>query len=307
MTLQQLRYLVALDTHRHFSSAAEAVLVTQPTLTMQVKKLEDEMGIKVFDRSKSPIQPTPMGTVIIGKAREILQQVDALHQYVTGTQTDISGEFSVAIIPTLAPYLLPRFLPPFITGFPETKLNIRELQTEQIISQLKAGTLDVGILVTPLSEQSIREVPIFNEPFYIYGDTYLPKDKYLAGDLPEEGLLLLDEGHCFREQALEICSRRERSAVKNIEYLSGSIESLKALVRKGMGYTLVPALSVTGEDKDYLHEFEGQTPVREVSLVVHNSFVRERLLEVLRDVIINAVPEEMRSEENYYKVRWRQA
>lgn len=306
MTLQQLRYIVALDIHRHFADAADACMVTQPTLTMQVKKLEDEMGLKVFDRGRSPIVPTPIGTVILSRAREILQHSDALHQFVTGVQTDISGEYNVAIIPTLAPYLLPRFLPEFIANYPKTKLNIREMQTETIIDKLKEGSIDLGILVTPLSETTIREVPLFQEPFYVYGDQWLPEPPFIAGELPQKGLLLLDEGHCFRDQALEICSRRNRSAIKNIEYLSGSIESLKALVRKGMGYTLIPALSADEHDEAYIHRFEGATPVREVSVVVHQSFVREKLLEVLRDVIIQTVPEEMRSEENYFKVRWRQ-
>ena len=306
MTLQQLRYIVALDQYRHFATAARECMVTQPTLTMQVKKLETEMGVLLFDRSKHPLEPTATGSLILSKAREILQQSESLFQFVRGVHTEIEGDFTIGVIPTIAPYLLPRFLPKMSANAPSTHLNIVEMQTERIIESLQEGSIDIGILVTPLDEPSIREIPLFEEPFLIFSKEEIDQGERTPKDLPKSGLLLLEEGHCFRSQALEICNRDAKSPMTSFSYESGSIESLKALVREGIGYTLVPALSAKGEDEGYLHRFKSPVPVREVSLAVHNSFARERLLEVLRETVLQSVPEDMRSEENYYKVRWRQ-
>lgn len=306
MTLQQLRYIESLDKYRHFGKAAEACLVTQPTLTMQLRKLEDEMGVVLFDRSKQPIVPTPAGTIILAKAREILHHADQLYNFVKGEHTSLAGTFQLGVIPTLAPYLLSRFLPQFVADNPDTNLVVRELQTERIIEQLREGSIDIGLLVTPLHEAGIREVPLFNEPFVVYTFDEAMPSPIRPDELPEEGLLLLEEGHCFRAQALELCGRREKSGIHNLDYRSGSIEALKSLVRAGMGYTLIPALSVEPDEEHNLRPFSDPVPVREVSLVVHNSFVREQLLEALRDAIRHAVPNAYLHEENYFKVRWRQ-
>jgi LysR family hydrogen peroxide-inducible transcriptional activator len=306
VTLQQLRYIAALDRHRHFGKAADECLVTQPTLTMQLRKLEEEMGVVLFDRSRQPIVPTPAGTIILAKSREILQHAEQLYHFVRGEHTSVKGTFTVGIIPTLAPYLLSRFIPKFLVDYPETKLVIREIQTERIIEQLKNGTIDIGILVTPLNEATIREVPLFSEPFEIYTRDASIGNELTIEQLPTEGLMLLEEGHCFRSQALELCGRREQSGIHNLDYRSGSIESLKALVRRGLGYTLIPALSATDEDAPYRRQFQTPAPVREVSLVVHQSFVREQLLEVLRETIRAAVPQAYLDDSTYYKVRWRQ-
>lgn len=306
MTLQQLRYIEALDRYRHFGRAAEACFVTQPTLTMQLRKLEEEMGVVLFDRSRQPIQPTPSGIFILAKAREILHHADQLYHFVKGEHTRVEGTFQVGVIPTLAPYLLPRFLPQFLKMHPETRLVIRELQTERIIEMLRNGGLDLGLLVTPLNEQGIREIPLFNEPFKLYSMDDTLTGMVSPGDLPEEGMLLLDEGHCFRSQAIELCGQRDSGRLSNLDYRSGSIEALKSLVRSGMGYTLIPALAETPEDARLTRTFNAPVPVREVSIAVHNSFVRERLLEVLRDGIRTAVPREFLSDDAFYTVRWRQ-
>ncbi len=305
MTLQQLRYIVALNQHRNFVKAAEECLVTQPTLTMQLKKLEEEMGITLFDRSTHPLEPTPTGVQVILRAQEIVQQSEQLFDFVKGRHQDVSGKFRIGIIPTMAPYLLPRFLPDFLKNHPNTEPVIEELQTQIILSRLKEGTLDIGILATPLNEPGIREVPLFYEPFYLYGK---PEDiKHLddSSHLPDKGLLLLEEGHCFRSQTLEIC-KKKATEEHQLHYKSGSIESLKALVQKGLGYTLVPAMSATETDKPFLGFFKSPQPAREIGLVVHSSFVKENLLEILRSAIIESVPEEFRTDHNYFKVRWRQ-
>ena len=309
MTLQQLRYVLALDEHRHFSAAAEACHVSQPTLTMQVKKLEDAVGFPLFDRHVQPIRPTEMGGGFIARAREIMFNVSELSAWVNQEQEVLEGTYRVGIIPTLAPYVLPRILPDLVASDFGVELVLMEVTTERMLEQLKSGALDVGILVTPVDEPSIREIPMYAEPFMIFGhptgEADAPHSDWSPESLPSEGLLLLEEGHCFRDQMLSLCSR-ERSIAQGVRYESGSIASLQALVRAGMGYTLIPALAADPErDGALLRTFASPEPVREVSLVAHHSFPRERFLNWFRDHIRERMPESYRKGTAYKRVRWR--
>ena len=307
MTLQQLEYVVNLDNERHFVRAAEKCFVTQPTLTMQIKKLEEEIGLQIFDRSQKPLRPTPMGERVVMHAREILNEVSRLKSLVNDEMETLEGEYVLGVIPTLAPYVIPLFISEFADRYPEAKLVIRELQTEQIIRALGKGTVDVGLLVTPLEERSIREIPLFNEPFLLY----LPEDHPLrayssvdARELEGDDVLVLSEGHCFREQALNVCNRVDGDE-QPFKYESGSIEALKNMVKRNIGYTLVPELSITPDDKPFLKRFADPEPIREVSLVVHKSFTRERFLETLRSEILRQIPEKYARPRNYVRVKWR--
>lgn len=297
MTLQQFEYIVALDEYRHYVSAAEHCFVSQPNLTMQVKKLEEEIGVRIFDRDKKPLQPTKIGKEVILRARQILRESKQLKEFVTHEKESLEGEFTVGIIPTLAPYLLPQFLPSFIKDNPRVHLKIRELQTSQIISQLENGLIDIGILVTPLEESSIREIPVFYEPFLLYlpeNHRFLEEKLMLADDLDPSEVLVLDEGHCFREQALSICREAKHGSSIGFDYQSGSIEALKSLVQKGVGYTLVPELSVSTEnDGIHVRRFSDPEPVREVSIVVHNSYIKESVIDRLKCSIQEGVPKQL--------------
>lgn len=309
MTLQQLEYIVALDNHRHFVRAAENCFVTQPTLTLQIQKLEDEMGTQIFDRSKHPIEPTPLGEMVILKARQMLREAQQLKELVNEQKNGIEGTFRLGVIPTLAPYLIPRFLRQFSTKYPKTRLVIREMESESIIKGLKNDLIDLGLLVTPLEENSLREVPLFNEPFLIYSSEshpYYSQKEVTAENLSDKGLWLLNQGHCFRNQVLNICNSVRSSPGGNVAYESGSIETLKNLVKWNMGYTLVPELAVTHELNDpMLKRFSSPEPVREVSLVVHNSFTKEALLEKLRDAILDNIPDHFSKKRKYIQVKWR--
>lgn len=309
MTLQQLEYIVALDNHRHFVTAAEHCFVTQPTLTMQVQKLEEETGVKIFDRSRKPLVPTAAGEQIIRRARLILEEVSRLKAAVHHETESAEGAFRVGIIPTLAPYLLPLFLPSFIKANPQTHLRIQELQTEQIIARLTSGAIDIGILVTPLEEKKLREIPVFREPFLLYlppGHSLLKEKEVRATDLDPKELLVLEEGHCFREQALAICRFPRNSKTLGFDYESGSIETLKSLVDGGMGYTLVPELSVEhNTSAKRLRRFAGQQPVREVSIVVGTAFTRERLIELLHDSLQENLPPRFARMGRSKRVKWR--
>lgn len=308
MTLQQLEYIVALDNHRHFVRAAENCFVTQPTLTLQIQKLEDEMGTQIFDRSKQPIEPTSLGELVILKARQILREAMQLKELVNEQKDGITGTFRLGVIPTLAPYLIPRFLKQFSSKYPKTRLVIREMESESIIQGLKNDLIDLGLLVTPLEENSLRELPLFNEPFLVYSSEshpYYVKKEIKPEDISDKGLWLLNQGHCFRNQVLNICNSRS-SAGGNVAYESGSIETLKNLVKWNMGYTLVPELAVTHElDNPMLKRFTSPEPIREVSLVVHNSFTKEALLGKLRDEILQSIPSHFSKGKKFIQVKWR--
>ncbi|MCB0770881.1 MAG: LysR family transcriptional regulator [Flavobacteriales bacterium] len=293
MTLQQFQYIIALDDHRHFVKAASACFVTQPTLTMQVRKLEEEMGVMLFDRRTQPVQPTEMGKMVIAQARVVLRETAQLTTLVEELRAGLSGSLRVGIIPTLAPYLLPLFLTEFAHAHPTLELHIDERKTSRILKSLRRGELDLGILVTPVDPMEFEEVKLFQEAFL----AYLPQDHQLWGnkrlqrkDLQNQALWVLGEGHCFRDQMLSLCDRPSAAGHDNVLYESGSIETLKNLVRQGSGMTLVPELSVSTNDL-HVRRFMAPEPVRQVSLVVRKPFVRRKVLEALASVIKASVPQ----------------
>ena len=201
MTIQQLEYIVALDTHRSFVRAAESCYVTRPTLTMQIKKLEEEWSMLLFDRTKKPIEPTEFGKRIVQKARQVLREIHQLKDIIKSDKETMDGEFRIGVIPTLAPYVMPRFLKLFTGRHPEVRLVVEELQTMEIIDRLKGDQLDIGLLVTPLDEPEIREIPLFNESFMIYASNLHPlygQESIDPEKIPDEDLWILNEGHCFR-------------------------------------------------------------------------------------------------------------
>jgi LysR family transcriptional regulator, hydrogen peroxide-inducible genes activator len=302
MNLQQLEYIVAVDQHRHFAKAAEKSFVTQPTLSMMIQKLEEELGIKIFDRKKQPVSPTIEGVEIITRARQILFQANSLKQFAKELQGEISGELHLGIIPTLAPYLLPLFLKPFSRKYPQLKIFIKEMVTDEIIIKLKSGEMDIGILATPLNEKGLMETPLFYEEFFAYASKYenLPKKRYL---LPKEidlnHLWLLEEGHCLRNQIFNLCELKKKDTVaENLHYEAGSIETLINLVDRQGGITIVPQLSMMNlqdAQKKNIWKFVNPKPVREISLVALKDYSRKKLLDSLVKEICNLVPAEMLS------------
>jgi len=309
MTLQQLEYIVALDTYRHFVTAAEHCFVTQPTLSMQVLKLEEEIGTLIFDRKKQPVEPTKAGTQILLKARQILREVNQLKALVSDEKESTEGLFRLGIIPTVAPYLIPLFVGEFMKEHPKTSLSIEEMKSSDIIEGLKNDTLDLGILATPLSEKQLREVPLYYEPFLLYVSEHHPlykKKVVQSKDVNQEGLWILNQGHCFRSQVLNICKPKNQVDKVGLHYESGSIETLKKIIDANDGYTLVPELSITNDqDKKLSRRFEEPQPVREISIVTHNSFTKEVLIEDLRKSILNKLPSTFKKNKRFYTVKWR--
>ena len=309
MTLQQLKYILALDKHRHFVKAAESCHVAQPTLTLQVKKLEEEVGMVLFDRSTQPLQPTPFGESFIQKASRVLGEMEELKTLVKQDRNQMEGEFRVGVIPTLAPSLLPLFISDFIESHPNTRLIIEELQSHRIMEQLENKQLDMGLMATPLHESNLREIPLFYEPFLIFTDQKNPLLKEYtvnSSQLKPEGLWILKQGHCFRNQTLNICEFDVSEQHRNLVMEGGTIETLKEMVRKVSGYTLIPELSYNSKnDQRNVRYFDEPQPVREVSIVVHKHFTKEKLITEMRKSILANTPEHFKKNTRFQKVEWR--
>ena len=297
MNIQQLEYIVAIADHRHFGRAAEHCFVTQPTLSMMVQKLEDELSIKLFDRGQQPISPTREGSAIITRARLILSEVNNLKAYAKELKGEITGELRLGIIPTLAPYLLPLFLKPFASKYPALKIFIKEMVTGDIMNHLKSGELDMGILATPLHDPLLQEYPLFQEEFFAYAaqSEKLGNKKYLlAKEINIDHLWLLQEGHCFRNQIFNLCElKRDQSTTDNLHYEAGSIETLINLVDRYDGITIIPnlaRLNLSPEQQKNVRAFAPPQPAREISLVVNRTYPRQKLLQNVQADIKSILP-----------------
>ena len=303
MTLTQLEYIVALDTHRHFALAAEKCFVTQPTLSMQIQKLEEELEVKIFDRTKQPVIPTEIGTGIIAQARKILREAQLIRQIINDQKDTLSGDLRIGIIPTLAPYLLPPLYKHMNEKYPKLNLIIKESITEEVIHNLKNNRLDCGIVVTPLNDPSIKEDIMFYEELFVYvskKNSLFDKKYVLAKDIDPNQLWLLEEGHCFRSQILNLCELRKSSDL-HFKYETGNIETLKRMVDKSDGITILPELAVMEFGKPgrkFVKRLKQPSPAREVSLVTHRDHIKNRLIKTLKEEILNIVPAEMQKLQN---------
>jgi LysR family transcriptional regulator, hydrogen peroxide-inducible genes activator len=300
MTFTQLEYAIAVDTYRHFAKAAASCFITQPTLSMQLHKLEEELGVKIFDRSKQPVVTTAAGADIIAYAKKIIEERDGLNDFLQLKKGVLAGELKIGIIPTLAPYLLPLFIPSFTKKYPQVKLIISEMTTETTINRLRDGRIDTGILVTPLNEAGIKEDLLFYEEMlaYISPKNIAYKKTYLLpNDIDPNKLWLLEEGHCFRTQIANLCQLRKASAQgSHFDYEAGSLETLRRLVELNDGITILPELAtfeLSAKQKKSIRHFKKPAPVREVSIVVHRDFLKKRMIEALKKEITLALPEKI--------------
>jgi len=298
MTLTQLEYIVTLDTYRHFVLASEKCFVTQPTLSMQIQKLEEELGVKIFDRTKQPVIPTEIGATIIAQARIVLREAGMIRQLIAEQKDTMTGELRIGIIPTLAPYLLPTLFKNIRDKYPQVNLLAREIIPEEIVQALKNNRLDCGIVVTPLKDSSIKEDVLFYEELFVYvsKNNALHNKKYvLPGDIDPAQLWLLEEGHCFRSQILNLCELQKHSGIQ-FRYETGNIETLKRMVDNSDGITILPELAVMEFDQQQLKlvkRLKEPSPAREVSLVTHRDHLKTKLIQTLKEQILNIVPKAM--------------
>lgn len=300
MTLTQLNYILAVERCRNFAQAAKECFVTQPTLSMQIQKLEDYLQVIIFDRSKNPVEPTPMGKTVLSYAQKVMNASNELEELAKSLRGEISGEFVLGIIPTLAPYVLPLFVNEFIQKYPKVELKVYEYQTEEIIRLLRDGKIDGAILATPLEEKDIVEEPLFYEPFEVFfSPTHelLKKKSVEQKDLDLKEAWLLKEGHCMRTQALSLCKVSKEKEDKNLFFEAGSMETLINMVKTSQGFTILPKLaidSLSDKDRKLLREFKGKVPVREVSFVTGPFSMKKSIEKAMIEVLLSCLPKELK-------------
>ncbi|MFU8813214.1 MAG: hydrogen peroxide-inducible genes activator [Balneolaceae bacterium] len=304
MTLTQLKYIVAVDKYRHFATAAEKSYVTQPTLSMQIHKLEEELGVTLFDRTKTPVIPTEIGVEIIEQAKEILRNARQLTDTIQFHNDELKGTFRVGVIPTVAPYLVPRFLRPFIQDHPKLEPVFEELLTQDLIKKLQNDELDAGIIATDEAKANLFTEDLYVEPFVAYLSTNHPlveKEVLTVDDLDRSNIWLLNEGHCFRDQAVTICKESGSRQKTAIEFKSGNLETLKKLVEQNFGMTLLPYTAVMEFDdtcsNGIIKQFKAPVPSRKVRLAYSRKHLKKNIISTFKAYICDSVPPELKTDD----------
>ena len=304
MTITQLEYIVALNEYKSFSKAAKFCCVTQPSLSMQIQKLEEELNLIIFNRKIKPIKPTTEGLQILNAARKIIQEKKSIQIFAQGYHKDVIGEVSIGIIPTIAPYLIPKFLSSFQTKFPNLKLNIFETTTENIYNSINEGKLDIGILV-PITNQVMSCIPLFFEELFLFSNVILKNGEIDQNVIPEK-LWILEEGHCLSNQIASICNLRNKSnSDAQIVYKTGSLETMLRLAENGMGQTIIPNMLVdyvSESVKKKIFKIPFNTPVREIALIYSENYNRKGVIDALKEEITSVIPKEWISAKNKYVI-----
>ncbi len=298
MTIQQLEYIVALNKFRHFVTASKECGVTQPTLSMMIQKLENELDVSIFDRSKHPIEPTEIGLRIINQAEATLRELNKVKQVIVDETEVLSGPLRIGVIPTLSPYLIPQFIKNFKVNYPEIQLIISEMNTETLIQALKRESVDMFIAATPLEEEEFFEIPLYYEKFLAYFSKDHPlRDVPLsATNLPQDNLWILEEGHCLRDQIFNFC---QRSLPYNHTFEAGSIDTLVRIVDINGGYSVIPELHMdflTEDQQINVREINNPPAIREISVVIKNNFIKEKMINAVADTIKSIIPNHMLDE-----------
>ena len=298
MNIRDLKYIIAVAETGHFGKAAAHCFVSQPTLSGQIKKLEDELEITIFERTNRSVEITPVGEAILTHARSIMEQADAIRQLAQMYRDPLAGPLRIGAIPTLSPYLMPLILVPLKEQFPQMKIILSEEMTDTLLERLHNHEIDAALLATPVQEQEFDKFPLFDEPFwvaYARDHAFYQKNQIRLGDLRNENLLLLAEGHCLADQAMEVCKVKERQTHGEMADLrASSLETLIQLVGAGYGITLVPALAMRGSwtagSGVVAQPLAIANASRRVSLAFRHSFPRRAALQAFADVIIDNLP-----------------
>ncbi len=291
MTITQLKYVLAVAEYRNFTIAAEHSFVTQPTLSMQIQKLEEELEIQIFNRNKKPIALTEIGERVVQQAKTIVNESNRLADIVDQQKGYIGGDFKIGIIPTITPTLLPMFLKSFLKKYTKVNLIVEELTTQEIVKKLIDGHLDAAIAATPLENENIKEKVLYYEPFVNFipeGHRLYNKQKIDPSELNLNDILLLRDGHCFKDSIINLCNISPNLNKPGFQFQSGNFETLIKLSKENMGMTLLPYLTtfdLKEGDKKYLREFIAPIPAREVSIIHHKSQLKMQLIEALKTTI----------------------
>lgn len=310
VSLIQLEYIVELAKHQSFTHAAEHCFVTQPTLSMQIKKMEDDLGIILFDRTKKPVIPTAIGEIVLEQARLILAETAKIKDLVQFNQFTLSGKLRLGVIPSIAPYLLPQFIGKFSKKYPDLEISVRELLSEDIMKNLEKDELDVGLLATPLPRQGFTTTSLFYEQILIYcsqDHEFAQQSAIDIAQMKDKKIWLMSHGNCFRNQVINLCDLKESNVATNFHYESASIETLMKLVENEGGMTLIPELAaanMSAKKKSTVKAFQTINPVREVSLITNRVFIKKRIIEALEEGIKAAVATEMLDKNRGDIVEW---
>ncbi|HEX6041923.1 LysR substrate-binding domain-containing protein [Longimicrobium sp.] len=303
MTLTQLAYAVAVDTHGHFGRAADACYVTQPALSMQIRKLERELGAVLFDRTRTPVVPTEVGRMVVEQARVVLREAARVAELRGEAAGATTGTLRVGVLPTLGPYLLPRFVHALARRHPQLELVLEEGLTADLLERVRGETLDVALIATDEAPDLVPR-PLFDEPLMAYvsrGHPLAARDAVAPEDLPREDFWLLSEAHCLHAQTLQLCQAPDAagpSCTRGISLRSGNLETLKRLVENGEGFTLLPALAVEDHRRDHpaarLVPFAEPAPTRRIRLVRRRVYLKRPLVEAFVDSLLASLPPEVR-------------
>lgn len=295
MNIRDLQYIIAVAETRHFGKAAERCFVSQPTLSGQIKKLEEHLGVAIFERTNRSVEVTPIGEAIVQHARQVMEQVDAIEQLAQAHQDPLAGPLRLGAIPTISPYLMPLILVPLKQEYPQLKLVLSEEMTDMLIRRLQQHEIDAALLATPVEEPELEAMPLFDEPFWLAhprDHAFYNKETITREDLENTDLLLLAEGHCLAKQAMEVCRWKERGEMADLR--AASLETLLQLVAAGFGSTLVPALAMRGSwttgSGIVTRELDLPDAYRRVSLVYRASYPRMEALQTLAQVIADHLP-----------------
>jgi len=303
--IAQLKYFLALASTKNYSTAAEQCNVSQPALSMAIRKMEEELDLVLIDRKSNPISLTEKGELIASQAIKILEEMSIMGKLASELHMDkLNGSLRLSIIPTLAPYIIPLFIQKFALQYPEIELIIEEETTKSIIQKLKASETDVGLLVTPLDEKSMVTHPLFYEEFFVFSHEKIDKAFILPEDIDFRHLWLLEEGHCMRHQMMKLCELRNLENSK-IKYNAGSIESLINITEASGGMTIIPELAtwnLAPERKERVIPFYEPTPVREVSIIHHKFTTKLRLINALSQIISSVIPSYMKIKDTYQRI-----
>ena len=310
ITLSQLEYILSVDKYRHFQTAADHSFVTQPTLSMQIKKLEEVLGVLIFDRSRQPVQPTPIGELVIEQAREAVIAARKITELVEEDYSEPAGDLNVGVIPTIGPYLLPGLITNLTSKY-AVGFHFEELLTDAVIEKIKSGALDAGIVSTPLNEKGIEEIILYYEPLHVYasqGHMLLQHESVNPESLVTDSLWLLTDGHCFRNHVLKLCDSNIPAGFNRFKYTTGSLDALIRIIDIQFGYTMLPhlaTLDLNEERKMFLRKFAKPVPKREVSIVVRKGFSKRRLINLLREEIVNNLPQGLILETEDAVLKWK--
>lgn len=302
MNLRDLKYIIAVAETRHFGKAAERCFVSQPTLSGQIRKLEEELGVAIFERTSRSVEITPVGEEIVAHARQMMEQADAIQQLAQARRDPLAGPLRIGAIPTLSPYLMPLVLVPLRKRLPQMKLILSEELTDTLLARLHNHEIDAALLATPVEEGDLENLPLFVEPFWVAyprRHAFYTRDRITLRDLDRENLLLLAEGHCLARQAMDVCRIKERQAGGEMADLrAASLETLIQLVGAGYGITLVPALAMRGSwttgSGVVAQPLAIADAARRVSLVFRRSFPRRAALQAFAGIILENLPNTVR-------------